>query len=442
MNKLNLIKEIEHIAMTYEFKKVVKDHTYEEFIEDWGEVLKDFKLSKSEIDSSVCSNVEREKTEWEVVLEEISEKVKEINNSDPLLLTDNTNPLLKTLSDQIYVHAGRNGERQTFSHRNTIFQRGGSFCNPDTMDETWSWGFLMEEYTGRAIDTSLLDQIQVEKNGGSVAPLFKKQMENLLEVYKCKFIPNFYKSILYYVPERGGTYQDNFGVLRDTEVSSSRLQNPNVNPNSINPLYSTIRNHYRSVRNPAIGITHLDIKFYRDYLKQYLVLEPCKLVAFAENSTFSNIRANAYTFDKVIDERLGNGMLIEGVEIYPVDEFTVPEGFMVIMALDGGARVNHNTSIMYKLIHTNPKYQGIKINASNNYFLDLKESDAKDVKLTIEDFGLYVTGRERMMFIDVKGEKYQTVFTTKSHPPVMSEDRIEDLQKFSERCFSKAITIG
>ena len=36
MDKIKLIKEIEHIALTYEFDEVVKDCTYEEFIEDWG----------------------------------------------------------------------------------------------------------------------------------------------------------------------------------------------------------------------------------------------------------------------------------------------------------------------------------------------------------------------------------------------------------------------
>ena len=36
MDKIKLIKEIEHIALTYEFDEVVKDSTYEEFIEDWG----------------------------------------------------------------------------------------------------------------------------------------------------------------------------------------------------------------------------------------------------------------------------------------------------------------------------------------------------------------------------------------------------------------------
>ena len=36
MDKVKLIKEIEHIAMTYEFEEIVRDHTYEEFTEDWG----------------------------------------------------------------------------------------------------------------------------------------------------------------------------------------------------------------------------------------------------------------------------------------------------------------------------------------------------------------------------------------------------------------------
>lgn len=36
MDKIQLIKEIEHIALTYEFEEFVKDYTYEEFIEDWG----------------------------------------------------------------------------------------------------------------------------------------------------------------------------------------------------------------------------------------------------------------------------------------------------------------------------------------------------------------------------------------------------------------------
>ena len=42
MDKANLIKEIEHIAMTYEFEEIVRDHTYEEFIEDWGKDIYEY----------------------------------------------------------------------------------------------------------------------------------------------------------------------------------------------------------------------------------------------------------------------------------------------------------------------------------------------------------------------------------------------------------------
>ena len=42
MDKVKLIKEIEHIAMTYEFEEIVRDHTYEEFTEDWGKDIYEY----------------------------------------------------------------------------------------------------------------------------------------------------------------------------------------------------------------------------------------------------------------------------------------------------------------------------------------------------------------------------------------------------------------
>ena len=105
-------------------------------------------------------------------------------------------------------------------------------------------------------------------------------------------------------------------------------------------------------------------------------------------------------------------------------------------------RFNHNEAIIYKLIHNNPKFQGIKVETRPfKYTNELDIEDMKNIRLTIEDIGLYLTGRERMIIVDTAfTTSKENVFTNRY--PIMTDARIKDLKNYCDTCYSKFVNLN
>lgn len=371
----------------------------------------------------------------------INDKVREINSREEVFTT----PLLREIGRQTFVKEGRNGNRDTFSFTKSIFQRHGTYINPDcTREETWSWGFLMEEYSAKPQDLNVLDHEYLQKNGMDITKSFENSMEKLLNNYETVFLPNIMKSVMYNVPPVGGVYSDNFGLLRETAVSPDRLQNADIHkliPD--NQPCSTIRNHYRQIIDPSKGVTREDIIFFKNYLMEYVNLAQYDVIVFMNHHDRSNFLYNVQTWLEGEDS-IGSYEEVEDVRIYKASNNELPDGFMIVMVTDKHypMRFNHNEAIIYKLIHNNPKFQGIKVETRPfKYTNELDIEDMKNIRLTIEDIGLYLTGRERMIIVD-------TAFTTSKENvfpnryPIMSDARIKDLKKYCDTCYGKFVNLN
>ena len=354
-------------------------------------------------------------------------------------------PQYRYLEKLMFTKEGRNGLRETFTFSTSLFQKGGKWINPDaTRESTWSWGFTMEEYAGKPIDVSVLDSVQIEKNGGSIVPVFERQMIKLLKNYRDIFLPNMLKSVLFNVPPTGGSYQDNFGLLRDVDVIPERLQNPD--PTGLVPdgqPYSTVRNHYRCISNATAGVTPADFVLMKDYLKEYVDNDEYEVVCLASPAFLASIRKNAYTWDKYVDDEMtkgATGLVIEGIKVMPYEDYMIPNGFAIFLVdTSETAQVDHNDALFYKLIHDNPKFQGVQIvvGTSKTYWEDVREEDLQEVKLTIHDIGIFLVGRHRAIICD--GVDRTTAPTS---PNIMTQEGIDELLAFSDRCYAKYVTLG
>ncbi len=356
-----------------------------------------------------------------------------------------SSPQMKFLEKLVFTKAGRNGTREVFTFSASLFQKGGKWINPDaTRESSWSWGFLMEEYTGKPVDISLLDAVQLEKNGGSIVPVFERQMTKLLQSYINIFLPNMLKSVLFNVPPAGGSYQDNFGLLRDVDVMPERLHNPDDTgtipdgqPNS------TVRNHYRAISNPVVGVMPSDVVLMKDYLKEYVDNTDFEVICLSSPAFLTSLRKNAYTYDRYVDDEMikgQTGLVIEGVKIIPYEDYIIPNGFAIFLVdTSKSAKLDHNDALFYRLIHDNPKFQGIDIvvGESDKYWDDVRESDLKEVKLNIHDFGLYLVGRHRAIIVDAKDRG-----GAGTGDNIMVTAGINELLAFSDRSYSKCVTLG
>ena len=172
------------------------------------------------------------------------------------------------IGTDLYTKETYNGGIEEFTFNFNIFQRNGTFIQPDaTKISRWTWNFTMEEYAAKPIDFSFLDARQAKKNGGSIAKEFELKLTSLLNAYRDICIPNMIKYTLFNVPLAGGEYQTQsvptIGLLRDTTVIPERLQLADTTGTvPAGQPHSVIRNHYRAITNPSTPSKNPNLNIY------------------------------------------------------------------------------------------------------------------------------------------------------------------------------------
>lgn len=365
---------------------------------------------------------------------------------EQLVLTINNapysaNPNIQFLERLMYTKETYNGGIEEFTFNFNIFQRNGTFIQPDaTKISRWTWNFTMEEYAAKPIDFSFLDARQAKKNGGSIAKEFELKLTSLLNAYRDIFIPNMIKYTLFNVPLAGGEYQTQsvptIGLLRNTTVIPERLQLADTTGTvTAGQPHSVIRNHYRAITNPSTGVTPKDIVKMKNYLKEYVDNENVPVYCLASPSFMTSLRDNAYTYAKNVDMKMERGLevlMIEGVRVIPYEDYIIPDGYAIFIAgTQGQAEGNAEQALLYKMVHALPEYRGIKLVIGNEYFYwdNLKESEVKDMKLEIQDIGMFLVGRHRAIIVDGNDGRPAQI-----SPNIMTQVGIDELQAFAWRC--------
>lgn len=352
-----------------------------------------------------------------------------------------SNPHIQFLERLMYTKETYNGGIQEFTFNYNIFQRNGTYIQPDaTKISRWTWTFTMEEYAAKPIDFSFLDAKQAKKNGGSIAKEFELKLVSLLNAYRDIFIPNMIKYTLFNTPKAGGVYQDQsiptIGLLRDTTVIPERLQLADLTGTvPAGQPQSLKRNHYRAIDNPSTGVTPKDVVKMKNYLKEYVDNENVPVYCLASPLFMTSLRDNAYTYAKNIDAKMERGLevlMIEGVRVIPYEDYIIPDGYAIFVAgTQAQAEGNAEQALLYKMVHAEAEYRGVKLAIGDDYFYwdNLDEKDVKDMKLEIQDIGMFLVGRHRAIIVDGNDGR-----PAQPSPNIMTQQGIDDLQNFANRC--------
>ena len=198
-------------------------------------------------------------------------------------------------------------------------------------------------------------------------------------------------------------------------------------------IYSPLRNHYRAIQNPCEGLTLKDLRFFRDYLKNYISLAECDIVIFAGEDIISQLREKIYSYTKS-----DNVLIIEGDRIYSVVS-DIPEGFMLVLAVDENkGKYDHNQSLFFKTMVQKSYVDGVGFE-TNITLEDLLSDSLKYVSVQVPDVGVSLIGRERMLIVD-------TVLRSDSNKtaeyPLMSNKGLDKLQEYSNKCKNKLKHFG
>ena len=364
----------------------------------------------------------------------IKGKQDEINKSE---IEANGDYIFYLLSNQMYTLQGKEKSIPlTFTFNYSLFRQENSTILP-IKTPTWKWEFEMEEYAGKS-----LSMLYSEEDFNS--KLYSSSV-NLFDIYRNKFIPNLLKYALFNVPSRGGEYQDDFGLLRDTKVEVDRLNyDPEFfvkHPKDGDP-HSLVRNHYRASIYPNMGFTPEDITFCTTYLKKYIRNEKSTIVAIASPSAFESIK-------KITpNDGWSSALNIQDTDIYKATEGVIPEGYVVFIAIDdwGTQKIDYNDSTLLKIENSDLSKRGISLKYPDKDIEELEEEDFKHPTIDIGSIGYYLIGREKMLILDTNSRKnnpdYNSLDTLDNGRwfcSVMTSEGLEELQEFADNCNPKFV---
>ena len=303
--------------------------------------------------------------------------------------------------------------KETFEFETqAIFQRQGTYTDPTPVkSKSVTWEMTVENFESKVADMNQLEVKTLKKRGKSPLPEFVKAMNRVIKTYTTKLVPALQYRALYKPVTVGGTYESQFGLLRDVVVDKNMLSTYDENA-PVNSKGHTKRNHFRAIKNPStiagqIGLTPTDIAEARDYLRSYEENENKTIIAFAGSNIITKLKTY-FTTPEIKDDLLVKNVKaleIEGVNIINATSL-VPENFIFFVAYDTDVEAGH---IFTRLVFPDPEYQGLWMDMEGNNFgwESLNEYNLKDVKVMVGDTNIELTGRHRALWLDC-GNRPQT----------------------------------
>ena len=262
----------------------------------------------------------------------------------------------------------------------------------------------VRDLESKVMNTTQLELKTFKRNHISIIPEFVKAMDTVISTYVTKVYPAmFYKSI-FKVPNEGGEYNANFGLLRKVTLDGIMLANVDDTATA-GSKNSVIRNHYRAIAKPStvagqLGVTPDDIDDVKRYLLNYTDNEGKEIVAVT-SSVIINTLAKFYSYEPTKDYFLENGIpsiKINGIHFVEADT-VIPEDFIFFAVYDPVVEQGH---LLTKVINPYAENQGLRVDIENANFgwESVNEYNLKEVKVVVGEMDVHLTGRYRGLWLD------------------------------------------
>lgn len=333
-----------------------------------------------------------------------------INNSEAI---NGTTPILNLLTRMTRIRTHTNDYyKEVFSvGTQAIFQKASTYADPTPVkNKIMQWEMGVLDLESKVMNTSQMELKTMKRNHISIIPKFVEAMDLVLSTYTTIIYPAFFYKTLFSVANQGGTYEQNFGLLRDVEIDPIMLANydENVTTGTKN---SAIRNHYRAIKTPSttqgrLGVAPQDIDDVKRYLYNYTDNGNKQIVAFTSSNVITTL-AGFYQYLLTKDHFLSEGIptvKINGIHFVEADNI-MPEDFIFFAVYD----TVETGALFTKVVNPDPAYQGIYIDieGANFGWESVNEFNFAEVKVKVGEMDVHLTGRYKGLWLDC-GNRPQT----------------------------------
>lgn len=333
-----------------------------------------------------------------------------INNSEAI---NGTTPILNLLTRMTRIRTHTNDYyKEVFSvGTQAIFQKASTYADPTPVkNKIMQWEMGVIDLESKVMNTSQMEIKTMKRNHISIIPKFVEAMDLVLSTYTTIIYPAFFYKTLFSVANQGGTYEQNFGLLRDVEIDPIMLANYDENATT-GTKNSAVRNHYRAIKTPSttpgrLGIAPQDIDDVKRYLYNYTDNGNKQIVAFTSSNVITTL-AGFYQYLPTKDYFLSEGIptvKINGIHFVEADNI-MPEDFIFFAIYD----TVETGALFTKVVNPDPAYQGIymDIEGANFGWESVNEFNFAEVKVKIGEMDVHLTGRYKGLWLDC-GNRPQT----------------------------------
>lgn len=333
-----------------------------------------------------------------------------INNSEAI---NGTTPILNLLTRMTRIRTHTNDYyKEVFSvGTQAIFQKASTYADPTPVkNKIMQWEMGVLDLESKVMNTSQMEVKTMKRNHISIIPKFVEAMDLVLSTYTTIIYPAFFYKTLFSVANQGGTYEQNFGLLRDVEIDPIMLANYDENATT-GTKNSAIRNHYRAIKTPSttqgrLGVAPQDIDDVKRYLYNYTDNGNKQIVAFTSSNVITTL-AGFYQYLPTKDHFLSEGIptvKINGIHFVEADNI-MPEDFIFFAVYD----TVETGALFTKVVNPDPAYQGIymDIEGANFGWESVNEFNFTEVKVKVGEMDVHLTGRYKGLWLDC-GNRPQT----------------------------------
>lgn len=333
-----------------------------------------------------------------------------INNSEAI---NGTTPMLNLLTRMTRIRTHTNDYyKEVFSvGTQAIFQKASTYADPTPVkNKIMQWEMGVLDLESKVMNTSQMEIKTMKRNHISIIPKFIEAMDLVLSTYTTIIYPAFFYKTVFSVANQGGTYEQNFGLLRDVEIDPIMLANYDENATT-GTKNSAVRNHYRAIKTPSttpnrLGITPQDIDYVKRYLYNYTDNGNKQIVAITSSNIITTL-AGFYQYLPTKDYFLSEGIptvKINGIHFVEADNI-MPEDFIFFAVYD----TVETGALFTKVINPDPAYQGIymDIEGANFGWESVNEFNFAEVKVKVGEMDVHLTGRYKGLWLDC-GNRSQT----------------------------------
>jgi len=280
---------------------------------------------------------------------------------------------------------GIQGHTEGWKEYEVYASDNGSFADAETYEEKYfTWSFYRKSYVVKDHDFSLELLKKAYEEGRNLDRLVSDRMRAISNMYAKEYLPKVAYEVLFHVPAAGGKYTDNFGFLRDVEVSEHMLL----------PGRDTNRNHFFGVATAGAPSVE-DIAAVTECLADYKDVSDAQIVALGSRRTLAMLKTTLeWEGSRDIFARTNQPTdEIAGVSFIKNDY--MPYGFLLFIAGDA-------PHLITKLVSPKPELRGIALVKENGTFDKLQTIyDLTNTRFEIQAEGYHLTGRHYGAFLDI-----------------------------------------